>query len=216
MRNVFALLLLAFAMSSVPLLAQEPQKDRLLVLTDIEADPDDTQSLIRLLLYANLIDIEGLVATTSVHMKTRVNPASIERVIRAYGEVHPNLSQHESGFPTAEELLGRVRHGQAAYGMLGVGEDKDSPGSDWILEVLEKDDERPLWISVWGGPNTLAQALYRIRETKTEEEAARLISKLRVYLQLEQKGHYGINALSIPSTWMWREQGGRMTLVNVE
>ena len=31
------------------------------VLTDIEADPDDTQSLIRLLLYSNQIEIEGLV-----------------------------------------------------------------------------------------------------------------------------------------------------------
>jgi hypothetical protein len=186
MKKAFVLLLLVLAVSSLPLLAQERQNHRLLVLTDIEADPDDTQSLIRLLLYANLIDIEGLVATTSVHMKTRVNPESLERVIRAYGEVQPNLNQHEPGFPAEEELLGLVKQGLAEYGMQGVGDRKDSEGSDWIIEVLGKDDERPLWISVWGGPNTLAQALYRIRETKAEEEAKRLISKLRVYTISDQ------------------------------
>lgn len=44
-------------------------KHRLIVLSDIEADPDDTQSFVRLLLYSNEIDIEGLIATTSVWKK---------------------------------------------------------------------------------------------------------------------------------------------------
>lgn len=173
-------------MSPRSLLAQESQKHRLVVLTDIEADPDDTQSLIRLLLYSNLIDIEGLVATTSVHQKSTVAPESIDRVIRAYGKVQPNLTLHESGFPTEEELLGLVKRGRSEYGMQGVGDGKDSEGSDWIIKVLGDNDERPLWISVWGGTNTLAQALYRIEHTKTEIEAARLISKLRVYAISDQ------------------------------
>ena len=63
-----------------PPIAPNP-KARLFVLTDIEADPDDTQSLIRLLLYANDIDIEGLVATTSVHKKAAPAPTSIRDVI---------------------------------------------------------------------------------------------------------------------------------------
>lgn len=147
-------LLLLFAAGPVERLPAQPltaKQHRLVVLTDIEADPDDTQSLIRLLLYANEIEIEGLVATTSVHQKTRVAPESIERVIRAYGEVQPNLNRHASGFPTEEELLGLVKQGLAEYGMQGVGDGKSSEGSDWIINVLE-DDERPLWISVWGGP----------------------------------------------------------------
>lgn len=185
-RSVFFLLLLALALAPHSLLAGEGQKHRLLVLTDIEADPDDTQSLVRLLSYSNLIDIEGLVATTSVHQKSRVAPESIERVIRGYGKVRPNLSLHESGFPAEKELLGLVKQGLAEYGMQGVGNGKDSEGSDWIIEVLEEDDERPLWISVWGGPNTLAQALCRIRESRTETEAKRLISKLRVYTISDQ------------------------------
>ncbi len=52
--------------------AQPADRARVLVLTDIEADPDDSQSLVRFLTYANQWDIEGLVATTSIHQKTRV------------------------------------------------------------------------------------------------------------------------------------------------
>ena len=57
--------------------AQTIQKLRVLVLTDIEADPDDTQSLIRFLLYSNQWDVEGLIATTSIHQQTRVAPESV-------------------------------------------------------------------------------------------------------------------------------------------
>src|SRR4030042_6440924 len=70
--------------------------------------------------------------------------------------------------------------------MLGVGNAKDSEGSDWIINELGGNDERPLCISVWGGANTLAQALYKIKNTKTGTEAKRLIAKLRVYTISDQ------------------------------
>src|SRR4030042_7135713 len=70
--------------------------------------------------------------------------------------------------------------------MLGVGNAKDSEGSDWIINELGGNDERPLWISIWGGSNTLAQALYKIKNTKTEKEQKLLISKLRVYTISDQ------------------------------
>jgi hypothetical protein len=47
--------------------------------------------------------------------------------------------------------------------------------------VIEENDDRPLWICVWGGPNTLAQALYKIRKIRNETEVRKLIAKLRVY-----------------------------------
>lgn len=168
------------------LFSQSIQKHRAIILTDIDADPDDTQSLVRLLLYSNVIDIEGLIATTSVWQKNRVRPELIRKVVHAYGEVQPNLNKHEKGFPSAKDLLKIVKQGIAKYGMEGVGEGKDSEGSDWIIKVLEENDERPLWVCVWGGANTLAQALYKIKNTKTENEAKRLISKLRVYTISDQ------------------------------
>src|SRR4029453_6497836 len=97
-------LLLVFLLSLSFAFAQAPGKLRVLVLTDIEADPDDTQSLIRFLLYSNQWDVEGLIATTSIHQQTRVAPESIEKILVAYQKVQPNLLKHEKGFPTYEDL----------------------------------------------------------------------------------------------------------------
>jgi len=166
--------------------ASKLEKQRIIVLTDIENEPDDSQSVVRLLLYSNQIDIKGIVATTSVHLKNRVAPETIRRIINAYGKVQPNLLKHEPNFPKAERLLFTVKQGLPVYGMNGVGDGKDSEGSEWIIKILDEDDERPLWISVWGGPNTLAQALWKIRKTKSQEEARKLISKLRVYTISDQ------------------------------
>ena len=160
--------------------------NRLIVLTDIEADPDDTQSLIRLLLYSDVIDIQGLIAVTSIHQRTLVAPESIRNVIRSYGKVQSNLAEHNPNYPKAATLLSLVKQGLPEYGMSGVGKGKDSEGSDWIIKVLEQDDERPLWITVWGGPNTLAQALHKLRTTRSEQNVKRLIAKLRVYTISDQ------------------------------
>ena len=178
--------MLAASLACVPAVGLAEPKHRLLVLSDIEADPDDSQSLVRLLVYANQIDIEGIVATTSTHQKSRIAPESMQAIIDAYGRVQPNLSKHEPGFPKAEALKALVRSGSPLYGMQGVGEGKDSPGSDAIIEALEKNDARPLWVAVWGGANTLAQALYRIDHDRTPEQAARLIGRLRVYTISDQ------------------------------
>lgn len=186
MRNINILLVLLTVVCSTGLKAQIVEKNRVIILTDIEADPDDTQSLVRLLLYANEIDIRGLVATTSCWQQSRIAPESIEKVIHAYGKVHANLSRHAEGYPNMYELMSLIKNGLPVYGMKGVGEGMDSDGSDWIIKVLEEDDDRPLWISVWGGVNTLAQALYKIDKTKSEVEAEKLISKLRVYTISDQ------------------------------
>jgi len=162
------------------------QKNRVIILTDIEADPDDTQSLIRLLLYSNEIDIEGIIATTSCWMTSKVHPNSINKILQVYEKVQPNLIKHHSDYPTANTLYSLVKQGLAKYGMEGVGEGMDSEGSNWIIKSLEKKDDRPLWISTWGGVNTLAQALYKIEKTKSKSEAKRLISKLRVYTISDQ------------------------------
>jgi len=166
---------------------EQPGKPhRLVVLTDIEADPDDTQTLVRLLLYSNQIDIQGLIATTSIHKQTSVAPESIRNVIHAYAAVHDNLLKHDASYPTAKSLLAMVKQGLPEYGMKGVGDDKDSEGSDWIIKILELDDGRPLWVSVWGGANTLAQALHKIRATKSAQQAKQLLAKLRVYTISDQ------------------------------
>lgn len=185
MKNI-AILFLTLFLLSTEIYAQAETKNRVIVLSDIEADPDDTQSFVRLFLYANQIDIEGIVATTSCWMQNKINPESITKIIDAYGKVQPNLLLHDKEYPEASQLANVLKNGLPVYGMKGVGEGKDSEGSDWIIKILEKKDDRPLWISVWGGVNTLAQSLHKIKSTKSKSEAKRLISKLRVYTISDQ------------------------------
>jgi hypothetical protein len=186
-KKIFSSFMVYLMISSGLLLkAQEIQKNRVIILTDVENEPDDSESLVRLVLYSNVIDIKGIIATTSVHMKNEVHPESIQKVIRAYEKVQSNLLKHEAGFPEANSLLQIVKQGLPEYGMGGVGTGKDSQGSDWIIHVLDENDPRPLWICVWGGPNTLAQALYKIKQTKSEADAKKLVNKLRVYTISDQ------------------------------
>lgn len=182
----FILFSLFFVGWSVTLTHAQQEKKRVIVLTDIEADPDDTQSLIRFLLYSNQWDIEGLVATTSIHQKTRVFPASIHQVLGAYKKVYPNLLLHEKGFPTHEDLSKKVKKGLPVYGMQGVGVNQDSEGSNWIVDQLMKSDDRPIWFSIWGGPNTLAQALFKIKSTLSAAQAAKIYQKVRIYTISDQ------------------------------
>jgi hypothetical protein len=184
--NISKLILLIVMLVPCMALSQAERKPRVMILSDIEADPDDTQSLIRYLLYSNQFDTEGIIATTSIHQKTRTAPESMHVVLNAYGKIYANLSKHEAGFPKSDELKAKVKKGLAVYGMEGVGEGKDSEGSDWIIKALEKSDDRPIWFSIWGGPNTLAQALWKIQKTKSPEAAEKLYGKVRIYTISDQ------------------------------
>ena len=62
-------------------------KPRLFVLTDIGNEPDDQMSFVRLLLYSNELDLEGLVATTSTWQKEKVLPETLRALIRCCGAV---------------------------------------------------------------------------------------------------------------------------------
>ena len=162
------------------------EKPRVFVLTDIENEPDDAMSLVRFLTYSNQWDVEGLVATTSIHQQDKTAAWRIREIVGAYGEVRDNLELHEPGYPTADQLLSVIREGRADYGMHAVGEGMDSPGSDLLIEVADRDDPRPIWVTVWGGPNVLAQALWKIRATRSPEEVTAFVSKLRVYTISDQ------------------------------
>jgi len=153
---------------------------RVIIISDIGNEPDDQMSLVRLLLYSNELDIEGLIATTSTWQKTATHPETMRALIAAYGQVRPNLLLHAKGWPEASELATHVYAGQTAYGMAATGTGKTSDGAQAIIHAAERDDPRPVWICLWGGANTLAQALIEIRATHTAEETARLVAKLRI------------------------------------
>lgn len=162
------------------------EKSRIFVLTDIENEPDDAMSMVRFLVYTNNFDIEGLAATTSIHQQNEVATWRIKEIVEAYSKVRDNLEKHEQGFPTGDHVLSCITEGLPEYGMKAVGEGKDSEASEKLIKAVDKDDPRPLWVTVWGGPNVLAQALWKVRETRTKEELDKFISKLRVYTISDQ------------------------------
>jgi hypothetical protein len=183
-------------------------RQRVLVLTDIANEPDDQMSMVRFLVYSNQFDVEGLVASTSTWMRDRVRPDVILSVIDAYARVRDMLARHEDGFPDVDALRAVVTSGQPGYGMAAVGPDRMSPGAALILKAADRPDPRPLWIPVWGGANTLAEALLHARATRSGADLATLISKLRVYSISDQddagpwirKEFPGLFYIAMPST----------------
>lgn len=162
------------------------ERPRIIVLTDLSNEPDDEESLVRFLVYANEFDVEGLIASTSTHLKKGPREDILHHSIDAYGKVLPNLSKHAPGYPTAAELHAVCRTGQTGFGMADVGQDRSTAGSKRMIEVVDKADARPVWITVWGGANTLAQALWDVRATRDAAAVDAFIGKLRVYTISDQ------------------------------
>jgi len=156
-------------------------RPRVIVISDIGNEPDDQMSLVRFLIYSNEFDVEALIAATSTWQKKVVHPETMHALVHAYGEVRANLLLHAKGWPTAENLDHRVYTGQPAYGIAATGPHKTSEGAQAIIQAVEREDSRPLWMCIWGGANTLAQALIEMRATRSEAELTQLVSKLRVY-----------------------------------
>src|SRR5262245_2989997 len=123
MRTGVVLLVWAATLASPMCLAASATSDRprVIVLTDIGNEPDDSESMVRFLLYANEFDVEGLVASTSTWQRTVVHPEMIEERVRAYGRALPNLKVHASGYPQMQQLLSLIKAGRPQYGMSGVG-----------------------------------------------------------------------------------------------
>lgn len=160
---------------------EDVTKPRVINTTDLGADPDDEQSMVRQLVCANEFDIEGLIVSTSCWKKTQSNTDMLDKIINAYEQVYPNLKNHAEGYPSPGYLRSIAVLGQMGYGMADVGSSKNSPGSDLIINSVDKDDPRPVWILGWGGMNTVAQAIWKVRETRSSEELKKFLSKLRLY-----------------------------------
>ncbi|KAF9877492.1 cellulose-binding protein [Colletotrichum karsti] len=157
-----------------------PDKPRVFLLSDIANEPDDAQSLVRLLVYSNELRVEGLVATTSIWLNDTTRPDQMHDIVDAYEEVRPNLLKHATGYPEAGYLRDLITSGLPVYGMYGVGEGKDSEGSKRLVKAVDASDE-PLWVPVWGGASVLAQALWHVNATRSPAEIEKFVSKLRAY-----------------------------------
>jgi hypothetical protein len=175
---------------AVPSAAQRP---RLAVLTDIGGDPDDQQSMIRLMVYSNEFDLELLIATaagTPGELKeSTTRPDLIRQIIDAYGEVSPNLQRHAKGWPAVESLRARVISGNHLRGRKHIGAGHDTAASRALIGRVDAGTaDRPLNIAVWGGQTDLAQALWRVKQDRGTPGFATFVRKLRVYDIADQDG----------------------------
>ena len=50
-----------------------------------------------------------------------------------------------------------------------------------IIKAVDKDDPRPIWLTAWGGMNTIAQAIWKVKNTRSEKDFERFSSKIRIY-----------------------------------
>jgi hypothetical protein len=167
---------------------------RLLVLTDIGGDPDDQQSMVRLMNYSNEFKIEGLISTSNLgHNNAGIQPNLIEDIVGAYGQVRPNLLVHAPHFPTEQYLRDRIKTGRTGVtaNNPSFGAGLATSGSNHIISVVDDpSDQRPVWVTIWGGSNELAQALYDVKHdpNRTEQQKAQFVQKLRVYAIGDQDG----------------------------
>lgn len=89
-------------------------KPRVFILSDILNEPDDSMSLVRLLVYSNVLDIRGLCATTSFFLPNTTHPEEMKKIVEAYGTVVENLNRHVSAdfqYSSSETLLPLITSG---------------------------------------------------------------------------------------------------------
>lgn len=182
---VFALAFILYVYTSNRTNAKNIQlKPRLIITTDIGGDPDDTQSLIRLLVTSNEFQIEGIIASASGtlgELDTQVvRPDLVLEAINAYGKVFHHLSEHAK-FPTPEYLSSIVKSGNPYRGLQYIGNGMDTEGSEWIKQQIIKRDNLPLNIAIWGGQTDVVQALWSLKNSISWSRFQETISNVKFY-----------------------------------
>jgi hypothetical protein len=185
------LIFIKLCLSAAIMMSAEPP--RLAVLTDIGGDPDDQQSMIRLMVYANEFDLELLIASaagTPRELKESITrPDLIRQIVDAYGEVLPSLKRNASGWPERAELHARIISGNPQRGRAHIGASHDTAASRALIERIDAGAPgRPLNITIWGGQTDLAQALWRVKQDRGADGFAAFARKLRVYDIADQDG----------------------------
>jgi hypothetical protein len=123
--------------------------------------------MVHLLVYADVLDIEGLVSSPPKGGRAK----HILEVIDAYEKDFDNLRRHTKGYPAAEALRAVTKQG-ATDPAPAKGWSEASEGSQWIIQRAKADEGRPLWVLVWGSITDVAQAV---------RDEPSIKSRIRVY-----------------------------------
>jgi len=141
---------------------------RVLVSTDIGGtDPDDFQSMVHFLVYADCFDIEGIISSPYGPGRKE----HILQVIDCYEKDYVNLKTYSDQYPTPDALRAIAKQGETERAPY-AGVRRSTEGSRWIVECARRDDPRPLHVLIWGGIEDLVQALH---------DTPDILPELRVY-----------------------------------
>ena len=200
-------------------------KPRLVVCTDIapaDVEPDDMESMVRLMAYADLYEIEAII--TSVGWNCDPYPKEwaqyLHRVIEAYRQDVPKLMKRSAQksflpidterkrqiigyWPSADYINSRAVMGSEHGGIGVIGEGNDSPGSELLIQLADENDPRPIYVAAWGGANTLAQAIWRVKQTRSTAELKQFVRKFRIYTITDQDMQYNMRMNRAYSSHMW-------------
>jgi hypothetical protein len=143
-------------------------RHRVVVSSDIGGtDPDDFQSMVHFLVYADCFDIEGIVSSPYGPGRKE----DILKVIDCYAKDYANLKTYSDKYPTPDKLRTITKQGETERAPY-AGVRLSTEGSLWLAQCARRDDPRPLYVLIWGGIEDLAQALH---------DAPDILPKLRVY-----------------------------------
>ena len=226
-----------FSCSSAVSGGDDALKPRIVVLTDIgpaEVEPDDNESAVRLLAYADRFEIEGLITTIGwncdpyppewAEYLRRVEDAyeqDVQNLMKRSGQTEFLPAEQEQGaqrlgyWPSADYLRSRTVPGSPRAGIGVIGPDNDTPGSELIIRLADEPDERPIWVCVWGGGNTFAQAVWKVQQERSPEELKAFLRKFRLYTITDQDMVYAMrmNRAYSSHQWLRREFSEDLMLV---
>jgi hypothetical protein len=180
-RALCAAFALLAALTFLPATSGASERLRVFVETDAGGDPDDEQSMVRFLLYANEWDVEGIIANRPTARdgenlnKERTGLGIVRQLINAYGHCYTNLVQHDPNYPSAAKLLERT--------VAGYNDTQD--GENLLIKTVDAPDPRPLWYMDWGtdqgaATNNMKRVLARILRERGEDGYAKFKGKLRI------------------------------------
>jgi hypothetical protein len=171
-------------------------KPRIVVPTDVSTwETDDSESLARLLVHADMFEIEGIIYTTGWSLEESRDDffQLIHIAIDTYEKDLPNLlkrseqigfNQNESqqtNWPSPNYLRQRTVFGSKQRGIDKIGKDNISDGSKLIIKLADENDECPLWILLWGSENSLAQAIWQVQQKRSEDDLKSFLHKIPTY-----------------------------------
>ena len=202
-----AMVVLAALAGNLPAIGGEKAPDppladgerlRIIVETDAGGDPDDEQSLVRFLLYANEWDVEGIIANRPVaREKENLNPERtglgiVRAQLKAYGQCYANLVRHDRRLPPVERLWQRTV----------AGYDDCPDGVKLLIAAADSPDPRPIWFCNWGTDAGAAMScLNRALEQVLRERGQEGYAKFKGRFRLSSADKFGEHTASLAPPW---------------